>query len=139
MFGIGFGEFVIIIIVLIVAVGPEQLPSLMRTIGKAIRSMRQASQDLRESIGIDELMNRDFLRPPRHPYKGIKPRKIASASTTSKEEQASHERKEVVSEIKADPKADEERVGDQTETTPRNQDENDEREKTPEESGGESN
>ncbi len=72
MFGIGFGELLIIIVVLIVVVGPQQLPSLMRTIGKTIRSMRQASQDLRDSIGLDELMHQDPLRYRPPPYRRVK-------------------------------------------------------------------
>jgi len=73
MFGIGFGELLIIIVVLIIAVGPQQLPSLMKTIGKTIRSMRQASQDLRDSIGLDEFVGRDLLNPRPPSYRRVKP------------------------------------------------------------------
>jgi sec-independent protein translocase protein TatB len=70
MFNIGFGEFAIIFIVLIIAVGPERLPTMMRTVGKTMRTLRQASRDLRQSTGIDELMRDDFIdiySPPRRP------------------------------------------------------------------------
>lgn len=60
MFGIGFGEFTIIFIVLIIAVGPEKLPTLMKTVGRTIRSLRQASRDIRTAVGIDEMMREDF-------------------------------------------------------------------------------
>lgn len=60
MFNIGFSELVVICIVLIVVVGPERLPSMMKTIGKTIRSVRQASRDIRASTGIDELLREDF-------------------------------------------------------------------------------
>jgi sec-independent protein translocase protein TatB len=67
MFNIGFGELAIICIVLIIAVGPERLPSMMKTVGKTMRTLRQASRDLRESTGIDELLREDFtyVPPPR--------------------------------------------------------------------------
>jgi Tat protein translocase TatB subunit len=69
MFNIGFGELAIICIVLIIAVGPERLPSMMKTVGKTVRTLRQASRDLRESTGIDELLREDFdyHPPPRRP------------------------------------------------------------------------
>ena len=54
MFNIGFSELAIICIVLIIAVGPERLPSMMKTLGKTIRTLRQASRDIRASTGIDE-------------------------------------------------------------------------------------
>lgn len=60
MFGIGFGEFAIIFVVLIVAVGPDKLPTLMKTVGKTIRGLRQASRDIRSAVGIDEMMREDF-------------------------------------------------------------------------------
>lgn len=72
MFNIGFGELAIICIVLIIAVGPERLPSMMKTLGKTIRTLRQASRDIRASTGIDELLREDFdlyspPTPPRRP------------------------------------------------------------------------
>lgn len=72
MFNIGFGELAIICIVLIIAVGPERLPSMMKTLGRTIRTLRQASRDIRASTGIDELLREDFdlytpPPPPRRP------------------------------------------------------------------------
>lgn len=73
MFNIGFGELAVICIVLIIAVGPERLPSMMKTLGKTLRTLRQASRDIRASTGIDELMREDFdlyapiKNPPRRP------------------------------------------------------------------------
>jgi sec-independent protein translocase protein TatB len=60
MFNIGFGELAVICIVLIIVVGPERLPSMMKTLGKTLRTLRQASRDIRASTGIDELMREDF-------------------------------------------------------------------------------
>ena len=64
MFGIGFGEMMIIAVVLLIAVGPRQLPALMKTVGKGIRDIRRAADDLRRSTGIDELINDEDLRNP---------------------------------------------------------------------------
>jgi sec-independent protein translocase protein TatB len=64
MFGIGFGEMLIIAVILLIAVGPKQLPSLMKTVGKGMRDVRRAADDLRRSTGIDELLRDEDLRNP---------------------------------------------------------------------------
>jgi sec-independent protein translocase protein TatB len=64
MFGIGFTEMLIIGVVLLLAVGPRQLPALMKTVGKGLRDIRRAADDLRRSTGIDELMRDEDLRNP---------------------------------------------------------------------------
>src|SRR5437868_6667010 len=64
MFGIGFGEMLIIAVILLIAVGPRQLPQLMKTVGKGMREVKRATNDLRRSTGIDELLNDDELRNP---------------------------------------------------------------------------
>jgi sec-independent protein translocase protein TatB len=64
MFGIGFTEMLIIAVVLLIAVGPRQLPQMMKTVGKGIREIRRAADDLRRSTGIDDLMRDEDLRNP---------------------------------------------------------------------------
>ena len=87
MFNIGFGELAIICIVLIVAVGPDRLPSMMKSLGKTMRTLRNASRDLRESTGIDELLrdDYDYRPPPRRPYVAPKPPEPAPVSRTEPE------------------------------------------------------
>jgi sec-independent protein translocase protein TatB len=80
MFNIGFGELAVICIVLIIAVGPERLPSMMKTLGKTLRTLRQASRDIRASTGIDEMMREDFdLYAPIKPNPPRRPALIAAA------------------------------------------------------------
>src|SRR5690242_17630278 len=64
MFNLGFGEILVICVVLIIVVGPERLPSVMKSVGKALRTMRQASRDVQSTIGLDELWTDDVLNPP---------------------------------------------------------------------------
>lgn len=52
MFGIGAGEFVIILIVALIVFGPGQLPELGRSLGKALRAFRKAQSEL--SATLDE-------------------------------------------------------------------------------------
>ena len=66
MFGIGPTELAFFL-----AVGPERLPTFMRTVGKGMRQIRNASREFKEAIGFDELMregdpfNAPPVRPPR--------------------------------------------------------------------------
>jgi sec-independent protein translocase protein TatB len=87
MFNIGFGELAVICIVLIIAVGPERLPSMMKTLGKTLRTLRQASRDIRASTGIDDLMREDFdfNTPVRRPWVPPVP-PVASEQTISRAE-----------------------------------------------------
>lgn len=61
MFGLGFGEVVLLIIVAIVVVGPRQLPSMMRTAGQWVSRIRRMSTDLRAQSGIDQLMREEGI------------------------------------------------------------------------------
>lgn len=56
MFGLSFGEIVLLVIVAIVVVGPRNLPSMMRTAGQWVARIRRMSMDLRAQSGIDQLM-----------------------------------------------------------------------------------
>jgi len=62
MFGIGFGELTVVLIVVLLAVGPDKLPELMRTVGKGLRQFRRAATDLRAATGIDEIMREENLK-----------------------------------------------------------------------------
>ena len=66
MFGssLGFQEILVICVILIVVVGPEKLPAMMKGVGKALRTMREASREIRTTVGIDEMLREDVLRPP---------------------------------------------------------------------------
>lgn len=72
MFGLGFGEMVVIVILGILVVGPDRLPTLLKTVGGAMRQMRQASRDIRSTVGLDELINLDEPKPTR-PVARVKP------------------------------------------------------------------
>jgi sec-independent protein translocase protein TatB len=61
VFGLSFTEFMLILIVGIVVVGPRQLPALMRTAGQWIGKLRRMSSDLRSQSGIDQLIRDEGL------------------------------------------------------------------------------
>lgn len=62
MFGIGFQEMLIILIVVLIFFGPKRLPDLAKSIGKGIAEFRKASEEVRR--GIDEATREE---PPEEP------------------------------------------------------------------------
>ena len=62
MFGLGFGEMVLLAIVLLVVVGPKELPKLLKSLGKGINKLKSMSQDLRDQSGIDDILEDEGLR-----------------------------------------------------------------------------
>ncbi len=64
MFGIGGGELVVILVVVLFAVGPDRMPTLLKAVGKGIREMRRAARELQSTVGIDDLMGDEDFRDP---------------------------------------------------------------------------
>jgi len=69
MLGIGPTELALFLVIVLLAVGPEKLPTFMRTVGKGLRQVRNASREFKEAIGLDELMREGdpFRAPPVRP------------------------------------------------------------------------
>ncbi len=57
MFGIGGPELVVIVLLLLIFVGPEKLPEVMRTVGGGMRDLRRAANLAQAEVkrGLDEL------------------------------------------------------------------------------------
>ena len=57
------------LVIVLLAVGPEKLPTFMRTVGKGMRQIRNASREFKDAIGFDELMREGdpFRSPPVRP------------------------------------------------------------------------
>lgn len=54
MFGIGIQELLLIFVVAMIVLGPKKLPELAKTLGKAAREFKNASNDLKQAIGLDD-------------------------------------------------------------------------------------
>jgi TatA/E family protein of Tat protein translocase len=52
MFGIGFQEMLIILVVVLIFFGPKRLPDLAKSLGKGIAEFKKASEEVKK--GIDE-------------------------------------------------------------------------------------
>lgn len=54
MFGIGFPELIIIMVLALIVLGPNKLPDLARALGKGIAEFRKATQEMKENLALDE-------------------------------------------------------------------------------------
>jgi TatA/E family protein of Tat protein translocase len=54
MFGIGMPEMILILAIALVVIGPKKLPDLARSLGKAMQEFRRATNELKETISIDD-------------------------------------------------------------------------------------
>jgi sec-independent protein translocase protein TatB len=62
MLGIGFWEMLVIAVLILVAVGPDRLPAMIKQVAKFYRQFRRTAEDLRASTGIDDLLRDEELR-----------------------------------------------------------------------------
>ncbi|MFQ5736672.1 MAG: Sec-independent protein translocase protein TatB [Thermodesulfobacteriota bacterium] len=50
MFGIGFTELVVVLVVALIVIGPDKLPAVAKTLGKAFVELRRAGEEVKKSI-----------------------------------------------------------------------------------------
>ncbi|MFH1729653.1 MAG: twin-arginine translocase TatA/TatE family subunit [Pseudomonadota bacterium] len=50
MFGIGSTELIVILIIVLIVLGPKQLPGLARNLGKALAELKGATRDFKENL-----------------------------------------------------------------------------------------
>lgn len=61
--GIGFGEILVILVVAVIVLGPARVAEFSRTLGKMMRSLKQATSDLTTQI-TKETEEQEKKRPP---------------------------------------------------------------------------
>lgn len=69
MFGLSFGEILIIAVLALLLLGPERLPEAAKTFGKGLRELRKATEDLKDQVqeeiyGDGRKPSRPALVPP---------------------------------------------------------------------------
>ena len=58
MFGLGPTELIVILVLGVLLLGPQRIPEAAASLGKAIRSFRRATKELREQIDIEDEVRR---------------------------------------------------------------------------------
>lgn len=64
MFDIGWSEMLLMVVIAIVVVGPKELPTLMRTVGRWIAKAKQMSREFQHNLEIvaDEAQLKDIQK-----------------------------------------------------------------------------
>jgi sec-independent protein translocase protein TatB len=65
MFGLGFSEIVIILVLALILLGPKKLPDVAKQLGKGLREFKKATDDLKGQFE-RELYVEDVKRHPSH-------------------------------------------------------------------------
>ena len=56
MFGIGMPEMILILAIALIVIGPKRLPDLARSLGRAMREFKKATNEFKETMQIDSDM-----------------------------------------------------------------------------------
>jgi sec-independent protein translocase protein TatA len=67
MLNIGPQELILVLIIALVVVGPNRLPELGRTIGRALREFRKIQDDVKDTIKFDLSDDGPHVPPTKHP------------------------------------------------------------------------
>lgn len=68
MFGLGFGELVLILIIALIFVGPKKLPGLAQGLGKGLREFQKATRGLSDQLKEDIDQPIKFTGDPNLPH-----------------------------------------------------------------------
>lgn len=86
MFGIGFQEMLIILVVVLIFFGPKRLPDLAKSLGKGIAEFKKASEEVRK--GIDDAVKEESEAAAPKPPEDLSPYGKAPGSGSAPEEPA---------------------------------------------------
>lgn len=88
MFGIGFTELFLILIVALIVIGPDKLPGIAKALGKAFIEFKRASEEVRRSISdIPDLTKPDTAKPGKEAPAAKTPNQAPAQSQTSEKEE----------------------------------------------------
>jgi len=88
MFGIGFQEMLIILVVVLIFFGPKRLPDLAKSLGKGIAEFKKASEEVRK--GIEDAVKEESAAEAPKPPEDLSAYGKAPGSAPAPEEPAKH-------------------------------------------------
>jgi len=59
VFGVSFTEIAVIALITLIVVGPQKLPSMLYTLGRWIRKLRELTTEVRAQTGIDDILRQE--------------------------------------------------------------------------------
>jgi TatA/E family protein of Tat protein translocase len=89
MFGIGFQEMLIILVVVLIFFGPKRLPDLAKSLGKGIAEFKKASDEVRK--GIEDAVKEESVEEAAEPPEDLSAYGKAPGSAPAPEEPAKPE------------------------------------------------
>ncbi len=54
MFGIGTSEILIVLVIALLLLGPKEIPKIARTLGRGLRELERAKDELKQSIEFED-------------------------------------------------------------------------------------
>ena len=64
MFGIGTSEILIILLIALLVLGPKEIPKIAKTLGRGLRELERAKNELRNSIEFEDEHDDTTVKSP---------------------------------------------------------------------------
>lgn len=71
MFGLGMPEILLILAIALIVIGPQKLPEVAKTLGKAMGEFKRAAQNLKNSIDIETTVKEVKPEPVKNKLKDV--------------------------------------------------------------------
>ena len=71
MFGLSFGELLVLTVVALVVIGPRELPTMMRTLGRSIGKLKRMATEVCVDSGIDTILHQEGIHREIHNFKRL--------------------------------------------------------------------
>jgi sec-independent protein translocase protein TatB len=85
VFGISFGELLLIGAIALMVVGPNRLPKMLGTLGRWIGKLRRITTEVRYQTGIDEILREEGLRGGINELRGlVRPNAISALGSLTR-------------------------------------------------------